>query len=134
LPYWVDSLGPVKVPDFPAGALELGAVVAGDAAFLLGVVERVAVGVVAVVLPGAAAEDDGFGVLFFAADLDGVALAEGFAVGAVIGAAVMVGVIGDVLATAMPARCVLYENSAASPAAVVPRTTTARRMQPPVSD
>jgi hypothetical protein len=130
LPYWVDSLGPVKVPDFPAGALELGAVVAGDVAFLLGVAERVAVGVVAVVFLGAVAEDDGFGVLFFAADLDGEALAAG----AVIGAAVMVGVIGDVLATAMPATCVLYENSAASPAAVVPRTTTARRMQPPVSD
>jgi hypothetical protein len=117
-PYWVLTAGPVKVPDFPAGALVLGAL-------LVGVVECVAAGVVAVVL-GAV---DGFGVLFFTADLDGDALAEGLAAGAV-----MVGVAGDVLATAMPATCVLYENSAARPAAVVPRTTTARRIKPPASD
>jgi hypothetical protein len=116
-PYWVLTAGPVKVPDFPAGALVFGAL-------LVGVVECVAAGVVAVVL-GAV---DGFGALFFAADLDGDALAEGLA------GAVMVGVAGDVLATAMPATCVLYENSAARPAAVVPRTTTARRIKPPASD
>jgi hypothetical protein len=113
-PYWVLTAGPVKVPDFPAGALVFGALLVG-----------VFVGVVAVVL-GAV---DGFGVLFFTADLDGDALAEGLAAGAV-----MVGVAGDVLATAMPATCVLYENSAARPAAVVPRTTTARRIKPPASD
>jgi hypothetical protein len=99
-PYWVLTAGPVNVPDFPAGALVFGALLVG--VFV--------------------------GVLFFAADLDGDALAEGLA------GAVIVGVAGDVLATAMPATCVLYENSAARPAAVVPRTTTARRIKPPASD
>jgi hypothetical protein len=80
--------------------------------------------VVAVVFLGA----DGFGVLFFAGDLDVDALADG----ELIGDAATVGVTGAVLATAMPATWVLYENSAARPAAVVPRTTTARRMKPPL--
>jgi hypothetical protein len=121
-PYWVLTAGPVKVPDFPAGALVLGA----DVGCLLGAgaVECVATGVVAVVFLGA----DGFGVLFFAGDLDVDALADG----ELIGDAATVGVTGAVLATAMPATWVLYENSAARPAAVVPRTTTARRMKPPL--
>jgi hypothetical protein len=94
-PYWVFSAGPLKVPDLPAGALVFGALLVGA---IVGAVECVAAGVVAGAFLGA----DGFGVLFFAADLDGDALAEGLAAGAV-----MVGVAGAVLATAMPATCVL---------------------------
>jgi hypothetical protein len=99
-PYWVLTAWPVNVPDFPAGALERGAAVVGaDVGFLFGA------GVVAVVVLGAVAEDDGFGLLF-AAGFDGDALAGVLAVGEVIGPAVIVGVAGDVLATATPATCV----------------------------
>jgi hypothetical protein len=102
-PYWVLTAWPVNVPDFPAGAPELGAAVVGaGVGFLLGagVVERDGV------VLGAVAGDDGFGVLF-AADFDRDALARVLAVGEVIGPAVIVGVAGDVLATATPATCVL---------------------------
>jgi hypothetical protein len=100
----------VKLPDgFGGGALVVGGGGGADAGALV---------------VGAAV------ACFFAAGffvvLDGDGLAEG-----VIGAALTVGVAGAVLATAMPATCVLYENSAARPATVLPSTTTARRMKPP---
>ena len=105
-PYWVLTAGPLKVPDFPAGVLG-AAVVGADVGFLVGAdaVECDGAGVVAVVVLGAVAEDEGFGVLF-AADFDGDALAWVLAVGEVIGPAVIVGVAGAVLATATPATCV----------------------------
>jgi hypothetical protein len=86
----------------------LGAAVVGaDVGFLLGaLLEGVVTGAVECVIAGAAAEDDVFGVGFFAADLDGDTLAVGV-VGAGIDGAVMVGVAVDVLATATPATCVL---------------------------
>ncbi|MGH3212325.1 MAG: hypothetical protein ACRDNO_31635 [Trebonia sp.] len=82
----------MKVPDFPAGALVLGA----DVGCLLGAgaVECAATGVVAVVFLAAV----GFGVLFFAGTLDADALADD----ELIGDAVTVGVTGAELATAMP--------------------------------
>jgi hypothetical protein len=128
-PYWVLTGEPVKVPDFPAGALELG----GGVGFLVGVllvrpvVAGEVVGAVEWVTLGLG---DAFGVLFFTGAVDADALGEGLAVGE----ALAVGVAGVVLATSMPATWVLYENNAARPAAVVPKTTTARRMKPPVND
>src|SRR5580704_14531030 len=122
-PYCVFSAGPVKVPDLPAGAVVFGA---------LGVAECVAAGVLA----AGVVECDGFGWGFLVAVLCGDGFAEAVPASEPlldgVGDAVTVGVTGAVLVTAMPATCVLYENSAARPAAVVPRTTTARRMKPPV--
>ena len=122
--YWVLTGEPVKVPDFPAGALGLG----GGVGFMLGaLLVGVVAGAVEWVTLGLAVA---FGALFFAGVLDADALGEALAVGE----ALTVGVAGAVLATAMPATWVLYENRAARPAAVVPKTTTARRMKPPVDD
>jgi hypothetical protein len=123
-PYWVLTAGPVKVPDLPAGAAELGGVVgvllgAALVGATAGAVEWVTVGL-----------GEAFAVLFFAGVVDADAMGEALAVGE----ALTVGVAGVVLATAMPATWVLYENRAARPAAVVPKTTTARRMKPPVGD
>jgi hypothetical protein len=134
----VFSFDPVKLPDGAALVVVFDAVGVGELAWAGAAVAAGAV--VGAVTAGAAlvavADDDAFGAAFFAGDLDGDALAEAFAAseppfGEVIGDAVTVGVTGDVLATATPATCVLYENSAARPATVVPRTATARRIKPP---
>jgi hypothetical protein len=101
-PYWVLTAGPVKVPDFPAGALEVG----GGVGFLVGVL---LVGVVAGAVEWVTAGEDGaLGALFFAAGFDGDALASSpLPFDEVIGDALAAGVAGVVLATAMPATWVL---------------------------
>jgi hypothetical protein len=111
-PYWVLTVRPLKVPDgFGAG----GAAVWVGGAWVAGVL---AVAVFVLVA---------FGVADFVAD--GL-VAGGFIVGA--GApdgevADSVGMIG-VLSAVTVGACVLYENSAASPATVPPRARTARRI------
>jgi hypothetical protein len=98
-PYWVFSAGPLKVPDLPAGAVVFGALAA---------VECVAVGVLPPDVVGAVAECDGFGAGFLVADLAGDGLADALPASElpVDGVGDMV-TLGDVLATAMPATCVL---------------------------
>jgi hypothetical protein len=96
-PYWVFSLGPVKVPDGFGGAeLFVGAGAAGGVVGSLGgaVVGVVRVGAAVCVLAGF------LGAAFFAV-LDGDALAKTDA--EAVGDALIVGAAGDVLATAMPA-------------------------------
>ena len=99
-PYCVFSAGPLKVPDLPAGALVFGA--------LLGAAECVAAGVLPPDVTGAVAECDGFGAGFLAADLDGDGLADALPASELPldGVGDMV-TLGDVLATATPATCVL---------------------------
>jgi hypothetical protein len=99
-PYCVFSAGPLKVPDLPAGALVFGA--------LLGAAECVAAGVLPPDVTGAVAERDGFGAAFLVADLDGDGLADALPASELPldGVGDMV-TLGDVLATAMPATCVL---------------------------
>jgi hypothetical protein len=110
-PYWVLTVGPLKVPDgFGGGGAAVW--VGGGGAGVLAVAAFVLVA---------------FGVADFVAD--GL-LAGGFIVG--VGAldgevADSAGVIG-VLSAVTVGACVLYENSAASPATVPPRARTARRI------
>ena len=104
---------------------------------LLGVVRGEAVAVVAgVVFVGAVATGVVLCVVFFAV-LVGDGLAEEEAASELPFAEVVGGAVTDspvgalVLATATPATWDLYENSAARPATVPPRTRTARRMKSP---
>jgi hypothetical protein len=109
LPYWVDSLGPAKVPERPAGAVLGGAFGVLAAGVLLG-------GAVAGVVAGVVA-----GLLFAGAGAGGDALCVGFltvvagdATGElpfdeVVGGALADSPVGvlDALASATPATCVL---------------------------
>ena len=145
-PYWVFSVGPVNVPDLPAGVLALvdgAGVVAGAVGFLLvagavGVVGALVVGAVdagavdlVIVGDGDAAADLlAVGVLFGAAsDFEAVAEADDDAAadGPVDGVALLVSGLGAGAGGATAAEWVLNENSAASPATVPPRVRTARR-------
>jgi hypothetical protein len=145
-PYWVFSVGPVNVPDLPAGALVLGAaagVVAGAVGFLVvagavgvtgalvvGAVDAGAVDSAAVGDADAWADADGL-VLGAASDFDADAEADADAdadpAGPVDGAALLVSGLGSGAAAATAAEWVLNENSAASPATVPPTVRTARR-------
>jgi hypothetical protein len=99
-PYCVFSAGPLKAPDLPAGALVFGA--------LLAAVECVAAGVLPPDLRGAVGECDGFGAASLVAALDGDGLADALPASEppLDGIGDMVA-LGDVLATATPATCVL---------------------------
>src|SRR5690349_18194163 len=129
-PYWVSSLGPVKLPDGFAGAVLGGAF--GGAELDGAVAGCVAAGVV---LAGVAGRVVGVAdaLAVFFADADGVALAEPAADTAGDADADTdspVGVLGSATGVT-PGTWVLNENSAARPATVPLRVRTARRIQPP---